>query len=118
MNTSRLNTAYAVFLIVISVIVMFSYGLDLENFIQYSSLIIAGFGIVLLPVSSAIKKEKSSAKYISLVMTAFIGTISLIMLMKVQLLSRIVEPSLITTTVVSYVLTGVYLSAVNSDQKS
>ena len=86
-------------------------GFVLSNTQEYAALIMAGFGLVLLPISNALKRNSSLAKLISIVLTSLVGIFTLILLLRVHLTLNIIEPSLLISSVASFVLVGFYLHA-------
>lgn len=86
-------------------------GFVLSNTQEYAALIMAGFGLVLLPISSALKRDSSLAKIISIVLTSLVGIFTLILMLKVHITLHIIEPSLLLASVASFILVGFYLNA-------
>ena len=118
MSPARLNTAYAIFLIGISAVILFSQEFSLNEFQQYSALILAGFGLVLLPMSSPIKRAKPTAKYISMALTGFVGGVSLVMLLQSYIRSQQLETGLIAITIISFIVVGIYLNSNKTSTKA
>lgn len=74
-------------------------------------MLMVGFGIILLPITSSLKKKKNAASFASILITGFVGAISLTMLMKVQMISQVAEPSLVFLSILSFVVVGIYLGS-------
>lgn len=113
---SRVNTLYAVFLIVIGLVIFGQSGFTLSNTQEYAALIMAGFGLVLLPISGALKRESKLAKLISLILTSLVGIFTLILLLRVHITVNTIEPSLLLTSIASFILVGFYLHALRKPQ--
>ena len=111
MPNFRINTFYACLLIVMSLLVLTGFDSSITSFWEFVPILLVGFGVILLPITSSLKKKKDSARIASILITGFVGAISLTMLMKVQLVSHVAEPSLVFLSVLSFVVVGIYLGS-------
>lgn len=115
-NVSRVNTLYSLFLIIIGLVLFGQSGFVLSNTQEYAALIMAGFGLVLLPISGALKRKSKLAKLISLILTSLVGIFALILLLRVHLTVHTIEPSLLLASVASFILVGFYLHSLRKPQ--
>ena len=99
MPNFKINTLYACLLIAMSSLVLTDFDSNITSFWQFVPILLIGFGVILLPMTSPLKKKKDSAYIASILITGFVGAISMVMLMKVQLISHIAEPSLISGSI-------------------
>lgn len=111
MPNFKINTFYALLLIIMSLLVLTGFDSSVTSFWEFVPILLVGFGVILLPITYSLKKKKDSARIASILITGFVGAISMMMLMKVQMVSRIVEPSLIFLTVLSFVVVGIYIGS-------
>ncbi len=94
-----------------SLLVLTGFDSSVTSFWEFVPILLVGFGVILLPITSSLKKKKDSARIASILITGFVGAISMMMLMKVQMVSQIVEPSLIFLSVLSFVVVGIYIGS-------
>lgn len=111
MPVSKVNIVYASLLILVSVLLLTDTRFSVVNYWQYAPLLLAVFGLILFPISKAMKERSDTAQIASMLITAAVGAITFTMLMKVQQLSQIAEPILIAVTLISFIVVGIYLGS-------
>lgn len=111
MPVSKVNIVYASLLILVSVLLLTDTRFSVVNYWQYAPLLLAVFGLILFPISKAMKERSDTAQIASMLITATVGAITFTMLMKVQELSQIAEPILIAVTLISFIVVGIYLGS-------
>ena len=107
----KINIGYASLLIIVSLFLLADTRIEVTSFWQYLPLLLASFGFILFPITKSLKKKSDSAQIASLLITATVGAIAFIVLIKVQQLSSTAEPVLIALTLISFIVVGIYLGS-------
>ena len=111
MSAFRINFFYASLLLVLSIFLLTDTRLLMVSSWQYVPLLLASFGLILFPISKALKRKSDTAQIASMLITGTVGAIALSMLITVQQLSQIAEPLLILLTLISFIVVGIYIGS-------
>jgi len=107
----KINIAYSSLLILASLLLLVDSGDHVISFWQYAPILLASFGLILFPITKALKRKSDTAQIATMLITGTVGAIAFTMVMKVQQLSQIAQPMLIALTLVSFVVVGIYLGS-------
>lgn len=111
MSPFRINIFYSSLLIAVAVFLMTDSKMVIVSFWQAAPLLFASFGLILFPISKALKRQSDTAQVASMLITGTVGAIALSMLIKVQQLSNFAEPLLIVLTLISFIVVGIYIGS-------
>ena len=111
MPAFKINIYYASLLIFASLLLFVEANDHVLSFWQYAPILLASFGLILFPITKALKRKSDTAQIASMLITGTVGAIAFTMVIKVQQLSQIAEPMLIALTLVSFVVVGIYLGS-------
>jgi len=111
-NTYKANLYYAVFLVFVGIIGFLARYLE-QGDLQFTSLIPAAFGLILFPMTGAIKRENGVIGHIAVALTLLLAVVVTIMFVKnnaggIQFDRKTII--FLVTGLVSYVVLGIYVS--------
>lgn len=111
MSPFRINIFYSSLLLLVSAFLLTDSKMVIVSFWQAAPLLFASFGLILFPISKALKRKSDTAQIASMLITGTVGAIAFSMLIKVQQISQFAEPLLILLTLISFIVVGIYIGS-------